>query len=137
MPLAFKEQFLATPEREYDVVLEGIMHRIWHHPTWLKPLFLFWGLFGILVPKTGQEIPTKLVVKPGYLRDGQPYHEWNRTFDFNPPVRFNTRVVYDQQMHNLADEVGIGRFLHMVWEGKFIAPRTFTLATVTNALRIG
>lgn len=27
LPLAFKEQFLATPEREYDVVLEGVMHQ--------------------------------------------------------------------------------------------------------------
>jgi hypothetical protein len=25
----------------------------------------------------------------------------------------------------------------MVWEGKFIPPRSFTLATITNAFRIG
>lgn len=136
LPLAFKEQFLATPERDYDVVLEGVMHRIWHHPTWLKPLFVFWGLFGILVPKTGTDIPAKLVVVPGYLPDGEPYHQWNRTFAFKPPIHFNTTVVFDRRMDNLADEVGVGRFLHMVWEGKFIPPRTFTLATVTNAVRV-
>ncbi len=137
MPVAFKEQFLATPEREYDVVLEGVMHRIWHRPRWLKPLFAFLGLFGILVPKTGEGIPTTLVVAPGYLPDGQPYHEWNRTFAFDPPIKFNTTVVYDAKMDNLADQVGVGRFLHMVWKGQFAPPRTFTLDTVSNAIRIG
>jgi len=136
MPLAFREQFLATPEREYNVVLEGVMHRIWHRPAWLKPWFVFLGWFGILVPRTGNNIPTKLVVVPGCLPDGQPYHEWNRTFAFAPPIQFNTIVVFDERMNNLADQVGVGRFLHMVWAGKFIPPRSFTLATVTNAIRI-
>jgi hypothetical protein len=85
----------------------------------------------------GEDIPTNLVVKPGYFEDGQPYHEWNRTFAFKRPVSFNTTVVYDERWDNLADEVGVGRFLHMVWEGKFIPPRSFTLATITNAFRIG
>jgi hypothetical protein len=137
LPLAFKEQFLATPERDYDVILEGVMHQIWYRPSWLKPLFVVLGKFGILVPKTGQAIPTKLVVVPGYLPDGQPYHEWNRTFAFEPPIKFNTTVVFDKRMNNIADQVGVGRFLHMVWEGKFIPPRSFTLNTVTNAVQLG
>ncbi|MBX3059494.1 MAG: DUF4166 domain-containing protein, partial [Anaerolineae bacterium] len=78
-----------------------------------------------------------LVVAPGYLPDGQPYHEWNRTFAFDPPVKFNTTVVYDAKMDNLADQVGVKRFLHMVWKGQFVPPRTFTLDTVSNAVRIG
>ena len=86
LPQAFREQFLATPERDYDVVLEGVMHRIWHHPTWLKPLFVILGLFGILVPRTGENIPAQLQVIPGYLSNGEPYHEWNRTLDFHPPI---------------------------------------------------
>jgi hypothetical protein len=85
----------------------------------------------------GQDIPTKLFVKPGYLPNGRPYHEWNRTFDFERPISFDTRVVFDEKWDNLADEVGIGRFLHMVWEGKFIPPRSFTLGTVSNAIRVG
>jgi hypothetical protein len=137
LPKAFQEQFLATPERGYDVVLEGVMHDIWHHPRWLKPLFVGLGLLGILVPKTGKNIPTKLVVVPGYLPNGEPYHEWNRTLSFDPPIQFNTTVVYDDRMDNLADQVGVGRFLHMVWKGEFIPPRSFTLKTVTNALQIG
>ncbi len=137
LPVAFHDQFLATPERDYDVVLEGVMHRIWHRPRWLKPLFLLLGKLGILVPRTGEAIPTKLVVVPGYLADGQPFHEWNRTFAFDTPVRFNTRVVYDERQDNLADLVGPDYRLHMVWKGRYRPPGTFTLETVTNAIRIG
>lgn len=137
LPRAFVDQFLASPERNYDVVLEGEMHRIWHHPRWLKPLFVVLGVFGILVPKTGNAIPAKLVVVPGYLSNGKPYHEWNRTLAFEPPIHFNTRVVFDDYMDNLADQVGTGHFIHMVWKGKFIPPRSFTLNTVTNALQFG
>ena len=135
MPFAFKEQFLATPERDYDVVLEGVMHKIWHHPRWLKPLFFLLGKLGILVPQTGENIPTKLEVVPGYFANGQPYHEWNRIFAFPKPSHFNTAVVYDEQWQNIADLVGNGRFLHMVWDSQFIPPRNFTLRTITNALR--
>lgn len=137
LPLAFREQFLATPERDYDVVLEGVMRRIWHRPAWLKPLFVFLGWLGILVPRTGVDIPARLEVTPGYLPDGSPYQEWNRTFAFQPPIHFNTRVVYDQRQDNLADQVGPGRRLHMVWKGRYLPPRTFTLETVTNAIRLG
>jgi len=126
LPEAFYEQFLATPERDYDVILEGVMHRIWHRPTWLKPLFILLGWLGILVPKVGESIPAKLVVVPGYLPSGEPYHEWNRTFEFNRPVKFNTRVIYDHEQANLADLVGPGYRLHMVWKGTYIPPRTFT-----------
>lgn len=137
LPLAFKEQFLATPERNYDVVLEGVMHRIRHRPRWLKPLFGFLGRLGILVAKMGEDIPTKLEVVPGYLPNGEPYHAWNRTFAFDQPVQFNTRVVYDKQQDNLADLVGPDYRLHMVWKGRYVPPRTFTLETVTNAIRLG
>lgn len=136
IPDAFKEQFLATPERDYDVVLEGVMHRIWHRPAWLKPLYVLLGWLGILVPRQGQNIPTKLVVVPGYLPNGEPYHEWNRTFAFDPPIQFNTTVVFDTKIGNIADQVGRGRFLHMVWDGKFLPPRSLTLDTITNAIRI-
>lgn len=137
IPVAFKDQFLATPERDYDVVLEGVMHHIWHKPKWLSPLFALLGWLGILVPRTGKAIPTKLVVIPGYLPNGEPYHEWNRTFAFDTPIHFNTRVVFDTVQNNLADLVGPEYRLHMVWKGLYIPPRTFTLETVTNAIRLG
>ena len=137
LPVAFREQFLATPEQDYQVVLEGVMHRIWHRPTWLKPLFRLLGRLGILVPRTGQGVAATLEVKPGYLANGEPYHEWNRTFDFLRPVQFNTRVVYDAKQNNLADLVGPDFRLHMVWQGRYLPPNRFTLETVTNGIRIG
>ncbi len=137
LPIAFQEQFLASPERDYQVVLDGVMHRIWHRPRWLGFLFVFLGWLGILVPRTGESVPARLVVVPGYLRDGEPFHEWKRTFAFDKPIYFNTRVVYDRRQDNLADLVGPGRILHMVWKGRYLPPRTFTLKTVTNGLQFG
>jgi hypothetical protein len=136
IPFAFQEQFLATPEREYDIVLEGVMHEIWHRPRWFRPLFWLLGKSGILVPQTGRNVATTLAVIPGYLADGRPYHEWNRTFAFKKPVRFNTAVIYDTTYQNIADLVGPGRRLHMVWDGKFTPPRSFTLDTIANAIRV-
>ncbi len=135
-PFAFKEQFLATPERPYNIVLEGVMHKIWHHPRWLKPLFYLLGKIGILVPQQGENIPAQLEVVPGYFANGQPYHEWNRTIAFAQPATFNTEVVYDERFENVADLVGNGRFLHMVWDAKFTPPHTFTLDTIANAIRL-
>jgi hypothetical protein len=139
MPRAFREQFLATPERGYDVVLVGRMERIWHNPRWLTPLFWFLGGLGILVPRIGEDIPATLTLEvvPGILPDGRPYHDWNRTFAFQPPVHFDTRVIYDEEQENLADQVGPGFRLRMVWKGEYLPPDTFTLKTVANGIRLG
>jgi GNAT superfamily N-acetyltransferase len=137
LPQAFREQFLVAPESEQFIRLEGRMHRIWHRPVWLKPVFALLGMIGVLVPRIGQDIPTRLVVLPGRLPDGQPYHEYRRTFDFNPPVRFNTRLVFDPWKGALAEQAGAGRFLHMVWKAQFIPPRSLTLETAAYAIRFG
>ncbi len=137
LPREFVEQFLAHPERAYDVVLEGVMQRIWHRPRWLRLLLRLLGRLGILVPREGENIRSTLSIVPGRYADGTPFHEWNRTFYFDPPLHFNTTVVYDHKMQNLADVVGNPRFLHMVWRGRYHPPDTFTLETVGNALRIG
>ncbi len=135
IPLAFQYQFLVTPTQDYDVVLEGTMHRIWHYSKWFKPLFSLLGRVGILVPKTGENIPAKLVVKPGVYPNGQPFHEWNRVFEFDPPIKFETTVVFDETYQNIADRVGTNHFLHMVWDGKFVSPNQFTLDTIANGFR--
>jgi hypothetical protein len=136
MPAEFVAQFLASPEQDHNVVLEGTMHNIWF-PAWLKPLFWLLGKFGVLVPRAGTNISATLEVIPGRLPNGEPFHEWNRTFYFDPPLQFNTTVVYDHKMRNIADVVGKNRTLHMVWKGQFHSPDTFTLDTVTNAVKLG
>jgi len=136
IPFPFKEQFLATPDRPYDVVLEGVMHEIWHRPAWLGPLFKYLGKLGVLVPQAGKNIPTTLEVVPGVDTKGRPYHEWNRTFSFPRPIKFNTTVVFDEKWEDIADQVGPGKRLHMVWAGRYHPPGTFTLNTISNGLRL-
>ena len=46
IPLAFREQFLYSPDDTHRVVLEGKMHHIWHRPKWLLPLFKLVGRLG-------------------------------------------------------------------------------------------
>lgn len=50
IPFAFAEQFLHGPHLPYGIKLVGVMHRIWHRPRFLTPLFYLLGKIGILVP---------------------------------------------------------------------------------------
>ena len=95
IPLAFREQFLHSDEYPYGMRLEGVLHHIWHKPRAFAPLFWSLGKLGILIPHTAREIPTTLTVAPGRLRNGAPFHEWQRTLAFPTPVHFNTTIVWD------------------------------------------
>src|SRR3954468_16044994 len=72
IPFAFREQFLASPDSSYDVVLRGKMHRIWHRPRLLDPLFKALGRARVLVPETGSSIPTALRVFARRNAAGRP-----------------------------------------------------------------
>lgn len=135
LPHAFREQFCRTPDELFRVVLVGTMHEIWF-PRILTPLFRLMGSLRILVPRTGRDVPTQLVVRPGKTRSGNPFHVWDRTFDFDEPIRFPTTLIYDAEIDHLVDLVAPRNSLHMVWEAHFAAPRTFTLASAAIALRL-
>jgi hypothetical protein len=137
IPFAFREQFLASPELPYRVVLEGTMHHIWHRPRWLSPLFRLLGKAHILVPIEGRNIPTRLEV--GASRDacGLPFHVWRRVFELAQPYEFPTTIVYNGQTNQVADLVGPNDILYMVWTARYMPPRTFTLATHSVALNLG
>lgn len=135
IPFAFREQFLLTPEAPYDVLLTGEMEEI-TFPSLLTPLFTVLGRFGMLVPRRGRRVPATLHVVPRRLADGTPVHEWNRTFGFERPVRFDTTIVWDAAHDDLADLVGRPRMLRMVWAARFASPGTFTLRSIANALSI-
>jgi len=137
VPPAFRAQFLHSPDDPFRVVLEGRLHEIWHKPRWLKPLFWALGQAGILVPKSGHNIPSTLEVIPARHPNGEPYHRWNRTLQFTPPVHFNTTIVYDPETRYVADLVGPHDFLYLVWKAKFWPPSTFTLDTEACAAQIG
>lgn len=136
VPFAFAEQFFHRDDLPYGMRLEGVMHRIWHRPRWLRPLFRLLGRIGILVPRTGEEVPTTLTVRPGRSRADGLYHVWDRTFAFHPPVPFRTTIIYDPAIGQVVDLVGPHDWLYMVWKARYHPPDRFTLDTHSIALRI-
>ncbi|MEN0021570.1 MAG: DUF4166 domain-containing protein [Planctomycetota bacterium] len=136
VPFAFAEQFLHGKHLPYGMRLDGVMHRIWHRPRLLTPLFWLLGKLGILVPFQAQDVPTTLVVTPGHNERDGLYHVWDRTLEFDPPIRFRTTIIYDNKLDKVVDLVGPGDRLYMVWDGQFHEPDRFTLDTHSIALRL-
>jgi Domain of unknown function (DUF4166) len=137
VPFAFVEQFLHGSHLPYGMKLVGFMHRIWHRPRALAPLFWALGRVGILVPENGQNIPTTLVVTPGQNSLDGLFHVWDRTLASSKPVRFRTTIIYDPSLHKVVDLVGPKNILYMVWDAQFHPPDKFTLDTHSIALRLG
>ncbi len=82
IPHAFAEQFFHGEDRPYGMTLEGVMHRIWHRPAVLGPVFRLLGKLGILVPYNAEDVSTSLVVQSGRRPD-----RW-RLSCLGPYVRF-------------------------------------------------
>lgn len=137
IPFAFSEQFFHRDDLPYGMRLEGVMHRIWHRPRWLAPLFRCLGGLRILVPRAGEEVPTTLTVRPGRSALDGVYHVWDRTFAFDPPVRFPTSIIYAPDIGQVVDLVGPRDVLYMVWKARYHPPDRFTLDTHSIALRVG
>lgn len=137
IPFAFTEQFLHGEHLPYGVKLVGVMHRIWHRPPALTPLFWALGKVGILVPYNAENIPTSLVVTPGRNEIDGLFHIWDRTLAFNKPVRFCTTIIYNPSIDKVVDLVGPRNVLYMVWDAKFHPPDKFTLDTHSIAFRLG
>lgn len=136
IPYVFQEQFLHSPEYSYTVQLEGKIHRVWHKEI-LHPLFWLLGRGGILIPKSGQNVPCVFRVGVGYFSDGQPYQRWERTLYFDKPIHFNTTVLYDQALGLIGDLVGPKDFIYITWKAAFHPPFKFTLDTAKCAFKIG
>ena len=138
VPAAFRAQFLYRDDLSYRVRLEGVLHRVWHRPRVLAPLFRMLGRAGILIPYRGQNVPTTLDVIPSRDAQGRPVHRWSRTMRFpGRVVRFDTSIVYDLDRRTVVDLVGPRHVLYMVWAARFHPPDTFTLDSHANAIRIG
>jgi hypothetical protein len=137
IPFAFSEQFLYGTDLHYGMTLIGSMHRIWHRPACLRPLFWALGKIGILVPHNAANIPTTLVVTPGRNDDYGIYHIWDRTLAFDNPISFRTTIIYEPLLHKVVDLVGPKDSIYMVWDAKYHPPDKFTLDTLACAFRIG
>lgn len=127
IPLAFQAQFLHHVDHNFDILLEGVMERIWFKPRWLKPLFVLLEKMGILISETGENIPTTMLVKAVREENEGAVHLWHRTFHFQKRRSFNTKVKYDAELQRVVDLVGPGLRLHLFWEAQFIAPDAFRL----------
>jgi len=137
IPVPFVEQFLYGEHLPFGMKLVGVMHRIWHRPWFLSPLFWMLGKVGILVPHNAENVPTSLVVRPGRNELDGLFHVWDRTLTFGRPVRFRTTIIYDASIGKVVDLVGPKNLLYMVWEAKFHPPSRFTLDTDSIAFRFG
>ena len=118
IPFAFAEQFLHGDDLPYGMTLDGVMHRIWHRPAVLGPLFWALGKIGVLVPYNAVDVPTTLVVRPGRDHRDGVYHVWDRTLTFPDPIRFRTTIVYDPASGKVVDLVGPRDVLYMVWDAE-------------------
>jgi len=127
LPSAFAGQFLHPG----PVRLEGVMHEVWHKPL-LRPLFWLLGALGVLVGKTGNNVPTTLVIEP--VPRGQLYR---RTFRFDPPVELNSLNTYDPAKDRVMEWVGPAKALGMAWDVEFRPPATLVLVTSGWVLRLG
>ncbi len=137
LPPAFRDQFLLSAEAPYQIVLAGQMHRIWHRPHWLGPLFWTLGKFNILVAETGENISTRVVISSSRDSHGQPYQTWKRMFRFQNPRYFNTRVVYDPLAKRAAECVGPAGVLHMVEDVQFHLPAMLEMNVYAWVLQLG
>lgn len=107
------------------------MHRVWHKPV-LRPMFWVLGKLGVLVGRTGTEVPTTLMIE--LTPKGQ---EWRRTLRFDPPVQFNSRNTYDPVRQQVIEWVGPGKRLGMAWGISFQPPETLILDTSGWVLCLG
>jgi len=136
IPLEFREQFLHSAGYPYGMVLEGVMHDVWHKPGWLRPVYWALGKLGILVPYNGREVPTSVRIVPGLFANGQVYQRWERTLRFEKPVRFNTTFIYDPDLRTVVELVGPGEIIAIAWACCFVPPGRLTLDTQACALSL-
>ena len=122
LPSAFYQQYFYSADAPYSLVLEGNSDRVWHRPFWLWPVFLLLTWFEIFFPETGENIFTRLQIIGGRDSEGQPYHNWNRTFKFGRDRFFNARMTYNKELQAVTERMGPGGLLQIAWRIQFTSP---------------
>ena len=136
VPTAFREQFLLSPNAGYAIRLDGTMD-VWRRPAWLAPLF--WGMSaaGLLVGQVGRNIPTTVIIRAGRDANGEPYHRFERIFQFARPERFVTTAVFDARFQSIVDRTGPGGVIQVLSPTRFEPADTFTQGAGGVALGSG
>lgn len=137
LPPAFQRQYLLSVDSDQMAFFDGNSDRVWHRPAWLWPFFWFLSLFNIIFPETGTNIPATMRLTGRRDAQGQPYHNWDRTFRFAIPRYFKAVMAYDQKRQCVVEHFTPMHLLSMVWDLRFTAPAHLEIITRTCTLNLG
>lgn len=137
LPAAFQKQYLISVDSGQMAFFDGISTRVWHRPFWLRPFFWVLSFFDILFPETGTDIPATMRLTGRRDAQGQPYHNWDRTFSFAKPRYFKAVMAYDSNWNCVVEHFTPLHILSMAWDINFTAPAHLEIITRTCRLNLG
>ncbi|MEU6466042.1 DUF4166 domain-containing protein [Streptomyces sp. NPDC046976] len=104
----------------------GVMDRIWHGPSYVKPFLAFGATRNILVPRAGRDIPFVIENVPYSDTFGRETVSFVRTFDLpGRPRRFDAQMVLSPKGDRILDYLGTHQ--HLASELHFTAERDGSL----------
>ncbi|MFF4312366.1 DUF4166 domain-containing protein [Streptomyces sp. NPDC001507] len=90
----------------------GVMERIWHGPTFVKPFLVLGATRNILVPQAGRNVPFKIENVPYTDTYGRETVSFVRTFDLpGRPRRFDAQMVLSPKGDRILDYLGTHQHL--------------------------
>jgi Domain of unknown function (DUF4166) len=111
-----RHQYLLSPADRHRLRLTGRMARVWHRPSWIRPLLRLLACGEILFPETGRDVPAEMVVTAGRAGDGRPCQVWRRTFAFGHRRRHLSAVhVYDAGRRTIVERLGPAGLVRVPW----------------------
>jgi hypothetical protein len=137
LPPAFEKQYMISVDSGQMALFDGVSARVWHRPFWLWPIFWAMSPFDILFPETGTDIPATMKLTGGRDAQGQPYHNWDRTFFFAKPRYFKAVMAYDLEQQCVIEHFTPMHLLNMVWEISFTAPAHLEIVTRACRIKLG
>jgi hypothetical protein len=136
LPTVFAAQFLAAPEAGVVSRASGRLDRVWWRPRLLGPLFGVLGRAGVLIPRSGTDVPMSLTLRPGVDQRGNPYHVCDRAIEL-PGSRFVTRKTFDRGLGMLVESMGPHHALQVAWDTQLRFGRALVFRQVGFGLRAG
>ena len=89
----------------------GVMEEVWHGPPYMLPFLHLGTRRNIMFPETGRDIP--FTVENYAYRDelGRETVSWIRTFQTDPPRRFDAYMIYSEERDRVIDYMGTHQHL--------------------------
>jgi hypothetical protein len=90
----------------------GVMDRVWHGRSWVRPFLALGGRRHILVPRSGRDIPFTIENVPYPDSYGRETVTFVRTFAFpGRPQRFDATMVFSRERGCIVDYLGTHQHL--------------------------